>query len=249
MSLALAFTALLMGLAGGPHCAAMCGAACGAVVRGAKPDAQPVRVVRRLPAGGMGAFLAGRLAGYAAAGAAAGFAVQSFAWLSSSTAALRPVWTLMHLAILGWGLTLALLARQPAWVDGAGRAVWSRIRPLAQARGGVFATGALWAFMPCGLLYSALLIAALSGGAPQGALVMASFAIGSAVSLGIAPGLLRRLQDAGTGSGGTGARACRDWCWWAPPGGRCGWTWLTGWPSGAGSSFDVLLALARRGAG
>lgn len=209
MTLTLAFTALLMGLAGGPHCAAMCGAACGAVVRGAQ--AQPVRVVPRRPAAssllasnGMASFQLGRLAGYATAGAAAGFAMQSFAWLSSSTAALRPVWTLMHLAILAWGLTLVLLARQPAWVDAAGRSAWARIRPLAQAPGGVFATGALWAFMPCGLLYSALLVAALSGGPLQGAASMALFALGSGLSLGVAPGLLRRLQALGN-------RFRRDW--------------------------------------
>jgi hypothetical protein len=202
MTLALALTALVMGLAGGPHCAAMCGAACAAVTRGVQ--AQPVRMVRRPPLGGVWSFLAGRLVGYSMAGAAAGFAVQSFAWLSSSTAALRPAWTLMHLAVLAWGLTLAMLARQPAWVDAAGRSVWARIRPLAQARGGVFATGTLWAFMPCGLLYSALLVAALSGGALEGALGMGLFALGSGVSLGIAPGMLRKLQELGN-------RFRRDW--------------------------------------
>lgn len=218
MTATLAFTALLMGLAGGPHCAAMCGAACAAVTRGARSaggasttvhaqpvQAQTIQIVRARPAsGGMWAFLCGRLAGYAVAGAAAGAAMQSFAWLSSHTAALRPVWMLMHLLILGWGLTLVLLARQPAWVDAAGRTVWARIRPLAQAPGGVFATGALWTFMPCGLLYSALLVAALSGGPLQGALAMGLFALGSSVSLGVAPGLLRRLQEAGN-------RLRRDW--------------------------------------
>ncbi|MBA2672447.1 sulfite exporter TauE/SafE family protein [Ramlibacter sp.] len=202
MTLTLAVTALLMGLAGGPHCATMCGAACSAVVR---CTPQPVRIARRrgaftaLPLNGIGAFQLGRLLGYATAGAAAGFAVQSFAWLASTTAALRPVWTLLHLAILAWGLTLVLLARQPAWVDAAGRAVWQRMRPLAQAPGGVLATGALWAFMPCGLLYSALLVAALSGGPVQGAASMALFACGSGLSLGLAPGLLRRLRELGNG--------------------------------------------------
>lgn len=188
MLASLALTAFLMGLAGGPHCAAMCGAACGGVVR----------------AGGGGArsmwrFQLGRLLGYAGAGAAAGFAVQSFAWLSTQTAALRPVWSLFHLAVLAWGLTLLVLARQPAWVDGAGRSLWQRVRPLAQRPGGVLAAGALWTFMPCGLLYSALLIASLSGGAAQGALSMALFAAGSGLSLGLFPPLLRLLRRAGDG--------------------------------------------------
>ncbi|MFI5446873.1 sulfite exporter TauE/SafE family protein [Polaromonas sp. UC242_47] len=190
MSTTLAVTALLMGLAGGPHCAAMCGAACAGISR-LGPRQGPVS------SPSLWRFQAGRLAGYSLAGAAAAVAVQSLAWLSTATAALRPVWTLFHLAVLLWGLMLVAQARQPAWVSNAGRALWSRIRPLAQARGGVFITGALWAFMPCGLLYSALLVASLSGGPLQGALSMALFAAGSSVSLMIVPWLVGRLQDHG----------------------------------------------------
>ncbi|MBI5277159.1 MAG: sulfite exporter TauE/SafE family protein [Burkholderiales bacterium] len=186
MTLTFAATAFLMGLAGGPHCAAMCGAACAGVV------ASSGRASR-----GLLTFQAGRLAGYSLAGGAAAFAVDSFAWLSQNTAALRPVWTLFHLAVLAWGLTLLVLARQPAWVDQAGRSMWQRIRPLAQARGGLLATGALWAFMPCGLLYSALLVASLSGGALEGALSMALFAVGSGVSLGLFPTVLAKLRQFG----------------------------------------------------
>lgn len=194
MTPALAATALLMGLAGGPHCIAMCGAACGAVIRG----------VGARPASGMWTFQAGRLLGYSAAGAAAGLAVQSFAWLSSHTAALRPAWTLFHLAVLAWGLMLVARARQPAWVEASGRSVWARVRPLAQRRGGLLASGALWVFMPCGLLYSALLVASLSGGALEGAASMALFAIGSGISLGLAPAAFRRLQVLGN-------RLRKDW--------------------------------------
>lgn len=194
MSFTLAGTAFLMGLVGGPHCLAMCGAACGGVVRGA--GVPPVR--------GMWTFQGGRLLGYSLAGAAAGAAVQSFAWLSQNTAALRPAWTLFHLAVLAWGLMLLAQARQPAWVESAGRGVWARVRPLAQRRGGLLATGALWTFMPCGLLYSALLVASLSGGPLQGAASMAAFAVGSGISLGLAPALFRKLQDLGN-------RLRKDW--------------------------------------
>ncbi|MCE3270107.1 MAG: hypothetical protein K0S57_504 [Ramlibacter sp.] len=187
MSWTLAGTAFVMGLVGGPHCLAMCGAACGGVIRGV--GAPPVR--------GMWTFQGGRLLGYSLAGAAGGLAFQSLAWLSQNTAALRPVWTLFHLAVLAWGLMLLAQARQPAWVETAGRSVWQKVRPLAQRRGGLAMTGALWAFMPCGLLYSALLVASLSGGALQGALCMALFAAGSGISLGLAPAALRRLQDMG----------------------------------------------------
>jgi uncharacterized protein len=194
MNWGLAGTALLMGLVGGPHCLAMCGAACGGVIRGV--GARPVR--------GMWTFQGGRFLGYTLAGAAAGLAVQSFAWLSSHTAALRPAWTLFHFAVLAWGLMLLAQARQPQWVETAGRGVWQRIRPMAQRRGGLVVTGALWTFMPCGLLYSALLVASLSGGALEGATSMALFAIGSGISLGLAPSVLRKLQEMGN-------RLRKDW--------------------------------------
>lgn len=212
MSATLAGAALLMGLAGGPHCAAMCGAACGGIVR----------MPGRTPSAAMLQFQAGRLTGYAALGGVAAEAVGSFAWLAQNTAALQPVWTLFHVAVLGWGLALLLLARQPVWVSSAGRTVWSRVRPLAARRGGVLASGALWALMPCGLLYSALLVASLSGGALDGALAMALFALGSAVSLALAPALLLRLQrygdtlrrDFGTRAAGALLVAAAGWALW-----------------------------------
>ena len=187
MSATLAVTALVMGLAGGPHCVAMCGAACSGITR-----AGAARAKRS-----MWSFQAGRLAGYAAAGATAAAAVETFAWLTTQSAALRPVWTLFHLAVLAWALMLVTRARQPMWVSAAGRNVWTRVRPLVTARGGVLATGALWAFMPCGLLYSALLVASLSGGPLEGALAMGLFALGSSLSLVLAPRLYDKLKDRG----------------------------------------------------
>ena len=191
MSLALATTALVMGLAGGPHCTAMCAAGCAGIVRMGGGS----RLAPWL-------FQAGRLAGYTVAGAVVAEAVQGLSWLAGQTAALRPVWTLFHVAVLAWGLMLLVLARQPLWVSEAGRAAWARLRPVAGARGGLFAAGALWAFMPCGLLYSALLVASLTASAAQGAAVMALFALGSSVSLFAGPWLLLRLREARSGAWG-----------------------------------------------
>lgn len=189
MSATLAATALLMGLAGGPHCAAMCGAACAGITRAGGASVQR----------SMASFQAGRLAGYAMAGGAAASAVQVFAWLTTHTAALRPAWTLLHLLVLAWGLSLLVLARQPVWAQHLGLTTWARVRPWVQRTGaaGVFGAGALWIFMPCGLLWSALLVASLSGGPLQGALSMALFATGSSLGLIAGPGLLARVRDAG----------------------------------------------------
>lgn len=190
-----ASTAFLMGLVGGTHCLAMCSAPCGAVV-GA--PAQQQSVVHWQPRGRAAVrpavFHAGRLLGYSLAGGLAALAMDSLAWITQQTMALRPAWTLMHVAVMAWGLLLMFQARQPQWVERAGRTVWGRVQPLVRAPGGVAAAGLLWALMPCGLLYSALLVAALSGGVLQGALTMALFALGSGVWLVGGPWAWSRLK-------------------------------------------------------
>src|SRR5665647_2659598 len=171
MQTSLAVTALLMGLAGGPHCVAMCGAACAGIGKAAGQRGTLA----------LWTFQVGRMAGYSALGAAAAASMQGLGWLTTQTAVMRPVWTLFHVAVMVLGLMLALLARQPVWLDATARSVWSRVRVFnaAWGRGAPLALGAAWAFLPCGLLYSALLLAALSGGPLEGALSMALFAMGS----------------------------------------------------------------------
>ena len=214
MLASLAWTSLVMGLVGGPHCLAMCAAPCTAVV-GAGSDAKPAaatvteKPVQWLPKNAaekppvkpenrhglrLLAYHNERLLGYSSAGAVAAMAMQSLAWMTQQTAALRPAWTLLHVAVLAWGLMMMVQARQPAWIESAGRSVWARVRPVVAAPGGVFATGFLWTLMPCGLLYSALLVAALSGGALQGAVTMALFGIGSGLWLLAGPWLWLRLR-------------------------------------------------------
>ncbi|MDD0838806.1 sulfite exporter TauE/SafE family protein [Curvibacter sp. HBC61] len=227
----LAWTGLLMGLAGGPHCLAMCGAACAALARGGAGAAasasalaarqalattgrasipiQPLPVAAAAPGQATASdtpsaspwpsrrdalFQVGRLLGYSLTGAAAALAVDSLAWLSAQTVLLRPVWTLFHVMVLVWGGVLLVNAQQPLWVQGAARSVWQHVQGLTRRQSGVFATGMLWTLMPCGLLYSALLVAGLSGSVLDGAGVMASFALGSSVSLLLGPWLWRGLQ-------------------------------------------------------
>jgi sulfite exporter TauE/SafE len=201
---ALAGTALLMGLVGGPHCVAMCGAACAGVIRIVRaPASGGVAMLSASPRtlSATAAFHAGRIAGYAAAGAVAAAAAQGLGFASEQVAALRPMWVLLHVFVLAWGLMLAALGRQPIWAHRLGRSLAARLRPLTDTTAGVLATGALWVSMPCGLLYSALMLAGLANGPVQGAGVMALFAVGSGVSLVLAPWLWQRLRSGGAGGG------------------------------------------------
>ena len=195
MDLTLAATALLMGIAGGPHCVAMCGAACAGM--GRSQVGQSTRA--------LWVFQAGRMVGYSALGAMAAASMQALGWLSVHSAALRPVWTLFHVAAALLGLVLLWQARQPVWLEDSARKVWRGVRSVTgNLKGGVALVpiglmGVLWALLPCGLLYSAVLVAAMTSSAVQGAGVMALFALGSSVSLMAGPWLWLRLGLQGSG--------------------------------------------------
>ena len=217
MSSSLLATALLMGLAGGPHCVAMCGAACAAMGGSAAGKAGGTR--------SLWLFQSGRLAGYSAMGALAAASMQGLGWLSVHSASLRPVWSLLHVAAALLGLMLLVQARQPVWLELGARHVWSRIR-LAVNRPGKPASptvplvlGVAWSLLPCGLLYSALLVAALSANPAQGAGVMALFAVGSGLSLMAGPWLWLRLRGPGSGQwairlAGAALLASSAWALW-----------------------------------
>ena len=194
MDSALVAAALLMGLAGGPHCAAMCGAACSAVAGGDGPLSQRVLALH-----------AGRIAGYAAGGALAASSVSTLAAFAPAAPMLRPLWGMVHVAAIVLGLWLLRTGRAPGWlsVPSPQLARLAASQPVrifrtlpAPARAGL--VGACWTAMPCGLLQSALLVAALASGALPGAAVMAGFALASTLGLWLAQGLwsgLRRADD------------------------------------------------------
>lgn len=223
-----------MGLAGGPHCLAMCGAACAALGKesGLPALGKPEVVAIVLNPGGKTTpiwpnaaqwqFQLGRMLGYAGLGALAGASLQSLGWLTTQSAALRPVWSLFHVLCVVLGLTLMWRAQQPVWLEGLGRGIWRVAKGLTRGHGHTAALfmGMLWALLPCGLLYSALLLATLTSRAWDGAVVMALFALGSSVSLLVGPWLWLRLQ-ARPGADGWGMRlaglalaASSGWALW-----------------------------------
>ena len=184
-----------MGLAGGPHCVAMCGAACAGI--GRTQAGQSTRA--------LWVFQAGRLLGYSALGALAAASMQGLGWLSIHSAAFRPAWTLFHVSAAVLGLMLLWQARQPIWLEHSALKVWRGVRSITKYFKGnatlapIGLMGVLWALLPCGLLYSALLVAAMTSSAAQGASVMALFAFGSSVSLMAGPWLWLRLRGLGSG--------------------------------------------------
>ena len=182
---------LALGLAATPHCAVMCGAPCAALTHGGSRAAS--------------GFHAGRLLGYAAGGAMAAGSVSMLGSWSQAMPALRPAWTLLHLAFLTLGLWWVTTGRQPALLarDGRGPAtvpVRMQGRITQVTRAGLAGLG--WVAWPCAALQGALMLAALAGSLQGGALVMAAFALASAPGLAMAPWLWARWRAA-RGAGAT----------------------------------------------
>jgi len=205
VDLALAFTTFLLGLAGSVHCVAMCSAPSSAAVRACASGANA-----GTPA--WTGFHVGRLLSYAVAGGVAAASVGALEKFSAVAPVLRPLWTLLHVAALALGAWLMITGRQPAWLERVGRVPptppsaaggWQRMQGPVKA--GV--AGLAWAAWPCGLLQSALVVAALANSPTGGALAMGSFALASAPALGLAPWLWMRWQG---GGGAVGASLSLD---------------------------------------
>ena len=196
MLASLLLTAFVMGLAGGPHCIAMCGAACGAMQSSA-PSPQKYRIIPlRVMHGVPWSFYLGRMLGYGLLGALAAETLRGLAWLSSQSHVFQPFWTFSHTLIFAWGVLLLVTGQQPQWAVQRAQRVWAWIRQRTEhARAGFLFTGMVWALLPCGLLYSAVMLASLQSQWLQGALVMVSFATGSACVLALAPVLWRAGQQ------------------------------------------------------
>lgn len=192
---ALASAAFAAGLLGGVHCAGMCGGIVGTLAL----EARGPLLARQL------AFNGGRIAAYTAAGAVAGLAgtlVQGGgAWISAQLALFvvaNAVMVLLGLYVAGWG-------RAMLRIEAAGRPVWRRIEPYARrllpidSTAKALGAGIAWGWVPCGLVYSMLVLAAASGDAASGTLVMAAFGLGTLPNLlaaGLAAQKLVRLRRA-----------------------------------------------------
>lgn len=160
---------LLLGVASGVHCVGMCGGFVAAF------NGIPIRKVETRRWRRLALFNAGRISSYSAAGALAGFLGGE---LSFALGAQTVLYVVANLLLVFIGLHLA------GWFSGIeklGLPLWRRLQPYAaRAMGGnAYAAGLFWGWLPCGLVYAALAVAALSGSAAGGAAAMAAYGIGT----------------------------------------------------------------------
>ncbi len=178
--LPLLLVAAALGLAGSAHCVAMCGGILGALSAGVEPTLRkrpPVHVAYVL------AYNAGRVLSYAALGGAMALASSRLTHtVAGAQAALR---VLAGALTLGLGLYLAGLLPAFASIERLAAPLWRRVAPLAQRLlpvrtiGHALLLGAVWGWVPCGMVYTALALATAAADPVLGAATMAAFGLGT----------------------------------------------------------------------
>ncbi|TSA20494.1 MAG: sulfite exporter TauE/SafE family protein [Betaproteobacteria bacterium] len=184
--------AALAGLMGGVHCVGMCGGIVAATaMQGQRPSI-------RLLAG----YNLGRIASYTAAGALAGL-VGSAAFLAEDILPVqRILYVLAQVMLILVGLYLAGLNRSVVLIERAGARLWRTVQPWlgrvlpVQTPTQAVLAGALWGWLPCGLVYSVLISALASGSVASGALILLAFGLGTLpnlLAMGWAAGRMRQF--------------------------------------------------------
>lgn len=186
---------LLVGLAGSVHCIGMCGGIVGALSIGGAA-ARPVRpviaiaVARPQAQGNLLRVLAyngGRIGSYMLAGGLAG-GLAGAGMLRLASLQVAGYW-LANLMLVALGLYLMDAWRGLARLEAAGNLLWRHLRPLLKPLLPMdtplkaLAVGGLWGWVPCGMVYSALLTAMMQGSAIGGAAAMAAFGLGTLPTL------------------------------------------------------------------
>ncbi len=177
--------ALLLGLAASGHCLVMCGGISAALGIATARDANG-RPRPRLLVG----YQLGRVASYTLAGLLLGGVFGGLLGLLDTDNLRRGLRVLATGALLLGALVAFGSVREIGF--GAGRRLWSHIAPLGSRLLPVttlprsFAFGMVWGFMPCGFVYTVLLIATVQLDATRSALTMAAFGLGTLPAMSLA---------------------------------------------------------------
>jgi sulfite exporter TauE/SafE len=191
LSYSLLLAALTAGFFGSPHCLGMCGG----IVSAFGLSMQPLSAAQRGRL--IAAYHVGRLTSYASLGMLVGVIgagiLQPVAQTFWPRGVLAAVVMLLGLSMLG----LPLFTR----LEVLGAKLWQALAPLRtrlfplHTLPRAFAAGLLWGFLPCGLVYGALLLAMSSHHVMGGGVVMLAFGLGTLPMLLLTDRLTQRLRQ------------------------------------------------------
>ncbi|HDY86027.1 hypothetical protein LCGC14_0793690 [marine sediment metagenome] len=170
--------AFLLGLFSTVHCIAMCGSVIGALTLSLPKE---IRENQSKMFPYVLNYNLGRLFSYGSAGAIVGL-------LSSPLVNINGHQVLQYLSLvvmIAMGLYLAGWFPKFARMERMGAPIWRWLQPIGQkllpvrTRSQALFLGVIWGWLPCGLVYSALAVAATAGDPVKASLVMLAFGAGT----------------------------------------------------------------------
>jgi sulfite exporter TauE/SafE len=175
------FAVFVVGLLGGVHCLGMCGSIVGIFTTQVPKEKSrwPFHL----------AYSSGRILSYALAGALVGAVGQAGLLMRDAVPVQHLMFALSSLMLVALGLYLAGVWGMVRHLERFGSGLWQRLQPFTRRLLPVntvpraLGLGALWGWLPCGLVYSVLITALASGSALQGALIMLAFGLGTLPNL------------------------------------------------------------------
>lgn len=179
LSLLIAFS---LGLASTLHCWGMCGGIMGALTFGLPEE---VRSHRFTLLTYIAIYNLGRIVSYTFAGVIAGSISATLVSTLSIENGHFILRALASIVLIVFGLNLSGLFPKMQVLESMGVVLWRRLQPLTKNFFPVrtiwraFCFGLLWGWLPCGLVYSALLWASSSGDPVSGGLTMFAFGLGT----------------------------------------------------------------------
>jgi sulfite exporter TauE/SafE len=187
-------TALLAGFFGSSHCLGMCGAV--VVLFEGRESARPAASAwfRRV------LYNVGRGCFYALLGGIAGLTGAILTQAAGINAGLLLLRAIAAILVIAIGLNLIFDWRLTRFLESAGAGLWKKMSRCARhvlpatTSTRAFAAGFIWGALPCGLVYSAVAIAATSGNAWTGAVAMLAFWLGTLPALLLAGASADRLN-------------------------------------------------------
>lgn len=192
--------AFAMGLVSSLHCIGMCGSIIGTLTLSLPVE---IRQNKALLFSFVLNYNIGRISSYAMAGALIGF-LEMLLTLPFAHGQGHRVLQLLSAAIMaGAGLYIAGWFPRFAYIEKIGSKFWKKIEPFGRklmpvkTRTHAFLFGMVWGWLPCGLVYAALALAATTGDSLRSSLTMFAFGLGTlpaVIGVGIMTATLTRLS-------------------------------------------------------
>jgi hypothetical protein len=188
--------ALVAGVASSGHCIGMCGGIAGALAMRRPQASFGTKLGYAL------AYNLSRVTSYALAGALAGLLGRTLL----DAVDVKPL-SIAFRVVAGAIMIAAAVQLMSGWrllapLESAGSGLWRRIAPWAGRQGqssgigGAIGLGLAWGWLPCGMTYSMLLLAATTASVPMGAAVMLAFGLGTLPSMMTATVAFERIARA-----------------------------------------------------